>query len=396
MIRSTLLIIALVFAQCSVALAASSYQPDSYDPVTGKYVGVPSGCVTVQPPVSTNTRSNPLFGVEVSFANLVTIDTTNANTTMIGPVGSPVIAGLAWDSATGTVYGVDTSTKNLVTVDLATGNTTIVGSTGLYMTHGLAIDPATGIMYTVDDLDRLYTLDKATGAATRIGSVGCTGIGALDFDPLTGVLYGAYASSNETGMLITIDTATGQGTFVAKTHRINGLCFDSNGVLFAVDNGLYGGVDSSLYTVNKNTGQWALVGSLAVDNVIGIIFEELGPIVDIKANGSDGPVVLNSGSNLSIDISLTPGNEVGNNADWWIFARSPFGWYSHDLTSGSWAPGFAVAHQASLHATGSISVFNGSSLPPGSYNFYFGVDTIMNGALDLGQLYIDVVTVAIQ
>jgi len=397
MIRRTLVISALVFALCGVGFATDSAQPGSYDRVTGKFVGAPSENATVQPHLSNNTRANGLFGVEVSYADLVTIDKTNANTTMIGPVGSPVIAGLAWDAATETVYGVDTATDNLVTVDLATGNTTIIGDTGLYETHGLAIDPATGIMYTYDDWDySLYSIDKTTAAATRIGAIGCTDIGALDFDPLTGVLYGAYASANETGFLITIDTATGRGTFVGNTHRINGLCFDSSGVLYAVDNGLYGGVDSSLYIVDKHTGNWTLVGSLGVDNVLGLVFEELGPAVDIKANGSDGPVTLNSGSNLAIDISLAPGNEYANDADWWLLADSPFGWYRHNVVSGSWVPGFRATYQGPLNTVVSLQVFNGSYLPLGNYRFYFGVDTDMNGALDMEQLYLDVVTVKIQ
>jgi len=120
------------------------------------------------------------------------------------------------------------------------------------------------------------------------------------------------------------------------------------------------------------------------------------PVPDIKANGQDNAVTVNYGSNLTVDISLDPGDEFGNNADWWVLADSPFSWYRYSLMSGLWVPGLAVTYQGTLNPIGPFTVFNGTGLPIGTYIFYFGVDMNMNGALDIGQLYSDSVTVIVQ
>jgi len=46
--------------------------------------------------------------------------------------------------------------------------------------------------------------------------------------------------------------------------------------------------------------------------------------LDIKANGQDGPIVVTPGDQISIEVSLDPGDKVGQNADWWIAATTPF------------------------------------------------------------------------
>jgi hypothetical protein len=58
------------------------------------------------------------------------------------------------------------------------------------------------------------------------------------------------------------------------------------------------------------------------------------PIPDIKANGSDGPIVINQGGLLTLTVSLDPGSHDGDNADWWVAATSPFGLYWFTLHSG--------------------------------------------------------------
>ena len=48
------------------------------------------------------------------------------------------------------------------------------------------------------------------------------------------------------------------------------------------------------------------------------------PIADIKANGSDGPIVVSTSDTVSIEISLSPGWLNGTKADWWIGAQTPW------------------------------------------------------------------------
>ena len=119
------------------------------------------------------------------------------------------------------------------------------------------------------------------------------------------------------------------------------------------------------------------------------------PVPDIKANGADGPVDVSQSDSLSVTIALDAGGST-DNADWWVLAETPMGWYSWDLSSGEWIPGQNVTYQGQLFDLDTYPVLNTSGLPLGSYMFQFGVDTVMNGALDIGSLFSDSVDVNIQ
>ncbi len=116
------------------------------------------------------------------------------------------------------------------------------------------------------------------------------------------------------------------------------------------------------------------------------------PLPDIQANGSDDPLTIKSGDILSITVSLDSGNSTGENADWWVVAHTPFSppgdWYHYDLELG-WVPGIAVTHQGPLADLSPYEVLNVTGLPAGNYAFYFGVDTVMNGSLDMDRIYYD-------
>ncbi len=118
------------------------------------------------------------------------------------------------------------------------------------------------------------------------------------------------------------------------------------------------------------------------------------PIPDIKANDSDGPVTIPTGSQLSITVALDAGGNRAQ-ADWWAVAQTPFGLFYFDPTAGAWERGLAVSHQGPLFDLGSFPVLSMSSLPPGAYIFHFGVDLTINGSIDQ-PLFVDSVAVNIQ
>ncbi|MBI5233336.1 MAG: hypothetical protein HY880_03180 [Deltaproteobacteria bacterium] len=60
------------------------------------------------------------------------------------------------------------------------------------------------------------------------------------------------------------------------------------------------------------------------------------PLPDVKVNGSDGPVYATSGDSVTVSISLDPMERAGQNADWWVGARTRYGWYGHDKATGNW------------------------------------------------------------
>ena len=102
----------------------------------------------------------------------------------------------------------------------------------------------------------------------------------------------------------------------------------------------------------------------------------LAPVPDIKANGSDVPIVVSSAESVSIDISLTPGVYAGANADWWIAVKTPFAppgdWYTYVHPAG-WLPGVNLCAQTGLFDLALYQVLN-MTLPVGTYTFYFALD----------------------
>lgn len=276
-------LVAMCLVACMVPATAGGVE---YDPVIERFIGghrLPDFSIDAVPPI---VRGGALFASEVTEDVLLSVDPSTAAATVVGSMLSPVVAGLAYDEATGMLYGTDSQTWNLVRIDPLTGSTTTVGATGVELPHGAAIDPADGSLYVVG-LDSsqgcqsfLYSVDTSTGAASVIGAIGYSYIGALDFDPTSDVLYGAKGGPETAGSLITIDTATGAGTLVAATHRMTGLSFDSGGQLYGVDNGSMSGVPSSLYLMDKSDGSWILIGSMEVSNVLGLVFGVSGSPVE--------------------------------------------------------------------------------------------------------------------
>lgn len=89
---------------------------------------------------------------------------------------------------------------------------------------------------------------------------------------------------------------------------------------------------------------------------------------------------------------------LDQDADWWIAANTPYGWYYY-VHPGAWyASSFEniqPAYQGPLFDPSPVEILNISGLPAGTYIIYFGADSKMNGLIDFDQLYIDYVVVNI-
>gem|GEM_PF-2538611 len=102
----------------------------------------------------------------------------------------------------------------------------------------------------------------------------------------------------------------------------------------------------------------------------------------IKANGSDGPITAASTDNVSLSVELFPGSFANIEADWWLLADTPYGWFHYQLTEDAWVGGpDTTSYQGPLFSLGEFTVLE-TPLPPGKYTVYFGVDTVVNGDLD--------------
>ena len=95
-----------------------------------------------------------------------------------------------------------------------------------------------------------------------------------------------------------------------------------------------------------------------------------------------------------IAISLDPGSYQGANGDWWFVAYAPSSghWYSYTYPRqwrdiGMDLSQITPAYQGPLAKTTNLTLFNTNGISSGTYYVYFGVDTNMNGVLDMNQLY---------
>ncbi len=114
------------------------------------------------------------------------------------------------------------------------------------------------------------------------------------------------------------------------------------------------------------------------------------PVPDVRANLSDGPLTVTSGTPVSITVNFNPNIYSGQNADWWVAELAPSGTFNYyDLSTGSMVPGLLPTHQGPLFSLGTTQLLNSSDLTMGTHIFYFGVDLNMNGSLDMNSIYYD-------
>ena len=111
---------------------------------------------------------------------------------------------------------------------------------------------------------------------------------------------------------------------------------------------------------------------------------------DIKVNGMGDLTTLKTTSTLTATIQLDAGEQAGENADWWIAAETPVGWFYYQYPDGwhtlvNGIKGIAPAYQGPLVSlTDPLEILRVAGLPVGAYTFYFGVDTKVNGLVDAG------------
>ncbi len=118
---------------------------------------------------------------------------------------------------------------------------------------------------------------------------------------------------------------------------------------------------------------------------------------DIKADNSDGPVIISAGDAVSITVGLDPGDLTGAKADWWVAYNTSMdmsgAWYSYVYPTG-WKEGISPCFQGGLFQVPSTEVLN-AALSAGDYTFYFGIDGSPNGILN-NPLWFDFVNVSVR
>lgn len=119
------------------------------------------------------------------------------------------------------------------------------------------------------------------------------------------------------------------------------------------------------------------------------------PAPDITVNGLDAPGLIVAGNTVLVQVSLQSNELTKTLADWWAVGySSSFGWSHFDLNKG-WQTGLLSTYQGELLDLPQYTLLDTSSLPPDTYQFYFGVDTKMNGELDMDSVFYDSVEVIV-
>lgn len=113
----------------------------------------------------------------------------------------------------------------------------------------------------------------------------------------------------------------------------------------------------------------------------------------IVANGFSAPLSVAVGQRVELLITANHGQDVGQK-DWWILAATDVGWYYYNLATG-WQPGFQVSYQGPFTSLGMTQVMDTTGLPAGNYWFYFGVDNIKDGLMQLESVNYDVIAVTV-
>ena len=117
--------------------------------------------------------------------------------------------------------------------------------------------------------------------------------------------------------------------------------------------------------------------------------------LDIKINGKDNPTI-SLGTPVVVTISLDPG-ESNAEADWWVWAETPFGLYCYNISKG-WFPISDISEIIPVYQ-GKLMFIIGvpilwEVLPAGTYTFHFAVDLNPDGNLgtnryeDVAQLIV--------
>jgi plastocyanin len=203
------------------------------------------------------------------------IDVTIQSASLIGDSGFDRLAGIAFDSS-GTLYGVSGGAVNpctLLTIDPSNGNATVIGpiSDPTLGVDGLRFN-SQGALYgaawdTVNSVGKLLTIDPSNGnvlsSLTLLGDGDsfCAGI-AFDSKDL---LYGSRGNGSRLEDIDLIDPVTGVMTPIGPLETIiSDVVFSSDGTLYASS------PTGDLYSIDPITGVKTLLFNTGIDRLSGL------------------------------------------------------------------------------------------------------------------------------
>jgi hypothetical protein len=120
--------------------------------------------------------------------------------------------------------------------------------------------------------------------------------------------------------------------------------------------------------------------------------DSLRALPKIQVNGAPGPLVVEVGEQITVDISLLPRDDLDLPADWWVAANTAFGWFSYSDALQQWVH-VGVSHlnlvptfEQPVQLLPPQRIMTTTGLGAGRYGLYLGVDFLPNGVLDMDSL----------
>ena len=178
------------------------------------------------------------------------------------------------------------------------------------------------------------------------------------------------------------------GGWIRARRSDGGVTSFATGISQPVD--LTFGNDGGLYYLARGSGD-------ATGVVYRIAYAPGPPIIDVTANGGDGPLSLSAGQALQIALSFDAGAAgVISPAELYIGFATPFGLFWFDSAIGAFVPRVARASVGPLASFGPSTLFtvpDVSILPAGAYWWLTIVDRDSDGVPDGDSADIVLVTV---
>ncbi len=123
------------------------------------------------------------------------------------------------------------------------------------------------------------------------------------------------------------------------------------------------------------------------------------PQVDLKLNGSDGPVILSPLDSMTLTVTILPGGYQGAAGEYWLIARDIDTGKKYFYDGSTWVKNATPLYQGIINEVLDSPVF--TTTIPATWSgkrfiIYYGVDLNQNGIVDTTATYYDKVSLAIE